>query len=104
MKKNDLKDLPAVEAVAIINCLVLQTSFYTKEQMKAFKELFPWLQGGPQCLSFCFLFFTKDLIPLMSLLACYNHSTLFLSALTIGIVDCIDMIGQILKGPEDEFV
>lgn len=50
------------------------------------------------------LFFTKDLIPLMSLLACFNHSTLFLSALTIGIVDCIDMVGQILKGPEDEFV
>ncbi|KAM4526904.1 uncharacterized protein V3H82_001158 isoform 1-T1 [Fundulus diaphanus] len=35
----DLKDLPTVEAVDITNYLVLQTSFYTKQQMKAYKSM-----------------------------------------------------------------
>ncbi|XP_062288031.1 uncharacterized protein LOC133993176 [Scomber scombrus] len=43
MKKSDfstdLNDLPAIEAVDITNYLVLQTSFYSKEQMKAYKSM-----------------------------------------------------------------
>ena len=35
----DLKDLPAIEAVDITNYLVLQTSFYTNQQMKAYKSM-----------------------------------------------------------------
>ena len=35
----DLKDLPTVEAVDITNYLVLQTSHYTKQQMKAYKSM-----------------------------------------------------------------
>ena len=36
---NELKDLPAIEAVDISNYLVLQTSFYSKQQMKAYKSI-----------------------------------------------------------------
>ena len=43
MKKTDfsteLKDLPAIEAVVIRNYLVLQTSFYSKRQGKAYKSI-----------------------------------------------------------------
>lgn len=43
LKKNDfsvnLSDLPPVTAMDITSYLVLQTSFYTAEQMKAFKSL-----------------------------------------------------------------
>ncbi|XP_059426209.1 uncharacterized protein LOC132160583 [Carassius carassius] len=35
----ELKDLPTVEAVDITNYLVLQTSYYTRQQMKAYKSL-----------------------------------------------------------------
>lgn len=35
----DLEDLPGVEAIDITNYLVLQTSYYTASQMKAFKSL-----------------------------------------------------------------
>ena len=35
----ELKDLPTIEAVDITNCLVLQTSYYTKQQMKAYKSI-----------------------------------------------------------------
>ncbi|XP_057708134.1 uncharacterized protein LOC130926863 [Corythoichthys intestinalis] len=35
----ELRDLPAVEAVDITNYLVLQTSYYTRQQMKAYKSL-----------------------------------------------------------------
>ena len=35
----DPKDLPTIEAVDITNYLVLQTSYYTKQQMKAYKSL-----------------------------------------------------------------
>lgn len=33
------KDLPTIEAVDISNYLVLQTSYYTRQQMKAYKSL-----------------------------------------------------------------
>ena len=33
------QDLPTIEAVDITNYLVLQTSYYTKQQMKAYKSL-----------------------------------------------------------------
>ena len=43
MKMSDFltepKDLPTIEAVDITNYLVLQTSYYTKQQMKAYKSL-----------------------------------------------------------------
>uniref|UniRef100_A0AAX7VVW2 tRNA-dihydrouridine(16/17) synthase [NAD(P)(+)]-like n=1 Tax=Astatotilapia calliptera TaxID=8154 RepID=A0AAX7VVW2_ASTCA len=35
----EVKDLPTIEAVDITNYLVLQTSYYTRQQMKAFKSL-----------------------------------------------------------------
>ncbi|XP_051999340.1 uncharacterized protein LOC127655511 [Xyrauchen texanus] len=35
----ELEDLPTVEAVDITNYLVLQTSYYTRQQMKAYKSL-----------------------------------------------------------------
>ncbi|XDV36128.1 hypothetical protein PO909_005972 [Leuciscus waleckii] len=35
----ELKDLPTVEAVNITNYLVLQTSYCTRQQMKAYKSL-----------------------------------------------------------------
>ena len=35
----DLADLPSVEAMDITNFLVLQTSYYTANQMKAYKSL-----------------------------------------------------------------
>jgi len=43
MKRSDFsteaKYLPAIEAVDITNYLVLQTSFYTRIQMKAYKSM-----------------------------------------------------------------
>lgn len=36
---HDLADLPGVEAIDITNYLVLQTSYYTASQMKAYKSL-----------------------------------------------------------------
>ncbi len=43
LRKSDfsylLSDLPGVEAVDITNYLVLQTSYYTASQMKAYKSL-----------------------------------------------------------------
>lgn len=43
IKRNEFStefaDLPRIEAVDITNYLVLQTSFYTKQQMKAYKSL-----------------------------------------------------------------
>ncbi|CAL8302787.1 unnamed protein product [Arctogadus glacialis] len=35
----EYKDLPTIEAVDITNYLVLQTSYYTKQQMKAYKSM-----------------------------------------------------------------
>lgn len=36
---SDIKDLSNIEALDITNYLVLQTSYYTKQQMKAYKCL-----------------------------------------------------------------
>ena len=35
----ETKDLPAIEAIDIANYLILQTSYYTKQQMKAYKSM-----------------------------------------------------------------